>query len=303
MNIILFTNRRGQVWSFEISPVRFVLQLVAGLGIMLAVAVYCGARLGQTETEPGYSAGWKDTLRGQQSKIAEVRRNAQADLDALALRLGQMQAQMLRLNALGERLVIQGNLDKDEFDFNAEPAVGGPASSAASESVAYPDFLSMLDELGAGINDREQKLSVLESLLMSRSLSERVMPSGRPVEDGWLSSKYGKRNDPFTGKQEFHKGLDFAGKKGSEVIVVGDGVVTWVGKRSGYGNLVEVSHGNGFVTRYGHNQTHLVKVGDTVRKGQQIALMGSSGRSTGPHVHFEVMRDGKTVNPARYIGD
>jgi murein DD-endopeptidase MepM/ murein hydrolase activator NlpD len=161
----------------------------------------------------------------------------------------------------------------------------------------------MLDELGAGIKDREQKLSVLESLLMSRSLSERVMPSGRPVEEGWLSSRYGKRNDPFTGKQEFHRGLDFAGKKGSEVIVVGDGVVTWAGNRSGYGNLLEVSHGNGFITRYGHNQKHLVKVGDTVRKGQQIALMGTSGRSTGPHVHFEVMRDGKTVNPASYIGD
>jgi murein DD-endopeptidase MepM/ murein hydrolase activator NlpD len=301
MNIILFTNRRGQVWSFEISPVRFVLQLVAGLGIMLAIALYAGTRLGQTESD--YAAGWQDPLRGQQSRIAEVRRNAQADLDALAMRLGQMQAQMLRLNALGERLVIQGGLDKDEFDFDAEPAVGGPGGSTASESVAYPHFLAMLDELGAGIKDREQKLSVLESLLMSRSLSERVMPSGRPVEEGWLSSRYGKRNDPFTGKQEFHRGLDFAGKKGSEVIVVGDGVVTWAGNRSGYGNLLEVSHGNGFITRYGHNQKHLVKVGDTVRKGQQIALMGTSGRSTGPHVHFEVMRDGKTVNPASYIGD
>jgi hypothetical protein len=134
MNIILFTNRRGQVWSFEISPVRFVLQLVAGLGIMLAIALYAGTRLGQTESD--YAAGWQDPLRGQQSRIAEVRRNAQADLDALAMRLGQMQAQMLRLNALGERLVIQGGLDKDEFDFDAEPAVGGPGGSTASESVA-----------------------------------------------------------------------------------------------------------------------------------------------------------------------
>jgi len=301
MNIILFTNRRGQVWSFEISPVRFILQLVSGLAIMLGLALYAGTRIAGTGTE--YLADWQDTVRSQQAEIAEVRRNAEADLDALALRLGQMQAQMLRLNALGERLVIQGNLDKDEFDFDAEPAVGGPGSAVATESIAYPDFLSMLEDLGAGLNDREQKLSVLETLLMSRSLSERVMPSGRPIEDGWLSSKYGKRNDPFSGKQEFHKGLDFAGKKGSEVIVVGDGVVTWAGNRSGYGNLIEVSHGNGYVTRYGHNQKNLVKAGDTVRKGQQIALMGSTGRSTGPHVHFEVLRDGKTVNPVKYIGD
>jgi murein DD-endopeptidase MepM/ murein hydrolase activator NlpD len=302
MNIILFTNRRGQVWSFEISPVRFALQLVAGLLIMLAIALYAGTRLVQTGT--GNPADWQDNrVTGQQVAIAEARRSAQADLDALALRLGQMQAQMLRLNALGERLVTQGNLDKDEFDFDAEPAVGGPGSAVAAESVSYPDFLSTLDELSAVINDREQKLSVLESLLMSRSLSERVKPSGRPVEDGWLSSTYGKRNDPFTGKQEFHKGLDFAGKKGTEVIVVGDGVVTWAGERSGYGNMIEVSHGDGYVTRYGHNQKHLVNVGDTVRKGQQIALMGSTGRSTGPHVHFEVMRDGKTVNPAKYIAE
>jgi len=301
MNIILFTNRRGQVWSFEINPLRFVLQLVAGLAIMLGVALYAGTRLGPTGTS--YLADWQDRLHGQQSEIAEARRSAQADLDALALRLGQMQAQMLRLNALGERLVSQGNLDKDEFDFDAEPAVGGPGSAVTAESVTYPDFLALLDKLGAGLNDREQKLSVLETLLMSRSLSERVMPSGRPVDEGWLSSRYGKRNDPFTGKQEFHKGLDFAGKKGSEVVVVGDGVVTWAGKRSGYGNLIEVDHGNGYVTRYGHNQKHLVKAGDTVRKGQQIALMGSTGRSTGPHVHFEVLRDGKTVNPAKYIGD
>jgi murein DD-endopeptidase MepM/ murein hydrolase activator NlpD len=302
MNIILFTSRRGQVWSFEISPVRFILQLVAGLVIMLTIALYAGTRLVQTGT--ANPADWQDNnVHGQQSAIAEVRRSAQADLDALALRLGQMQAQLLRLNALGERLVTQGNLDKDEFDFDAEPAVGGPGSAEATESVSYPDFLSILDELSAGINDREQKLSVLESLLMSRSLSERVKPSGRPVEDGWLSSTYGKRNDPFTGKQEFHKGVDFAGKKGAEVVVVGDGVVTWAGERSGYGNLIEVSHGDGYVTRYGHNQKHLVKVGDTVRKGQQIALMGSTGRSTGPHVHFEVMRDGKSVNPAEYTGE
>ena len=161
----------------------------------------------------------------------------------------------------------------------------------------------MLDDLGTEMEDREQKLSVLETLLMSRSLRERVMPSGRPIEEGWLSSKYGKRNDPFTGKQDFHKGLDFAGKKGSAVMAVGDGVVTWSGKRTGYGNLVEISHGNGYVTRYGHNQSHLVEMGETVKKGQQIALMGSSGRSTGPHVHFEVLRDGKTVNPAKYTGE
>jgi murein DD-endopeptidase MepM/ murein hydrolase activator NlpD len=168
--------------------------------------------------------------------------------------------------------------------------------------VPFADFLSMLDQLDSELEDRQEMLSVLEVLLMSRSLNERVMPSGKPVEEGWLSSRYGKRSDPFTGKQDFHKGLDFAGKKGTGVLAVGDGVVSWSGKRTGYGKLVEINHGNGYVTRYGHNQRHLVKVGDTVKKGQQVAMMGSSGRSTGPHVHFEVLRNGKRVDPAKYIG-
>ena len=299
MNIILFTNRQGQVWSFEFNLVRFSVKAFLGLSFVLAMAIYTGVRIG--EDEVAYVAEWKGVIHEQQAEIVAARQSAQADLDALTLRIGQMQAQMLRLNALGERLVSQGDLDGEEFDFNAVPAVGGPQDVLDMESVQFPDFISMLDELGSEMEDRKQKLSVLETLLMSRSLSERLMPSGRPVEEGWLSSKFGRRNDPFTGKQEYHKGLDFAGKKGSEILAVGDGVVVWAGKRSGYGNLLELNHGNGYVTRYGHNQRHLVKVGEKVKKGQQIALMGSSGRSTGPHVHFEVLKNGKTVNPAKFI--
>ena len=301
MNIILFTSKRGQVWNYEINLLHAALTVVFGLIVLFAAAVYTGVRLGNDELK--YVVDWQDVVSEQQAEIAEARLDAQADIDALTLRLGQMQAQMLRLNALGGRLVGQSDLDKAEFDFNAVPAVGGPEDVANRQSVPLADFLSMLDQLEAEMEDRDQKLSVLESLLMSRSLSERVMPSGRPVEDGWLSSRYGKRNDPFSGKQDFHKGLDFAGKKGSEVIAVGDGVVSWAGKKSGYGKLIEINHGNGYATRYGHNQSHIVKVGDTVKKGQQIALMGSSGRSTGPHVHFEVLRNGKKVNPSEFIGE
>jgi len=301
MNIILFTNKRGQVWNFELNLVRFGVSIVCGLAVVLAAVLYAGIRLGGDELE--YVAVLQDITRRQQEQITAARSAAQADIDALTLRIGQMQAQMLRLNALGERLVNRGDLDAGEFDFSSAPAVGGPHNPLESDSATYPDLLSMLEQLGAELEDREQKLSVLETVLMNRSLRERVMPSGRPVEDGWLSSKYGKRSDPFTGKQDFHKGLDFAGKKGSSVVAVGDGVVTWSGRRTGYGNLIEISHGNGYVTRYGHNQSHLVELGETVRKGQEIALMGSSGRATGPHVHFEVLRDGKTVNPAKYIGE
>ncbi|MCG6900107.1 MAG: M23 family metallopeptidase [Gammaproteobacteria bacterium] len=301
MNIILFTNKRGQVWNFDVNLLHASLTVVFGLVVLLAAAVYAGVLLGSDELHN--VANWQDSVSEQQAEITEARLSAQADIDALTLRVGQMQAQMLRLNALGGRLVSQSDLDKDEFDFDAVPAVGGPEDVMNRESVPLADFLSMLEQLETEMVDREQKLSVLESLLMSRSLSERVTPSGRPVEEGWLSSRYGKRNDPFTGKQDFHKGLDFAGKKGSEVIAVGDGVVSWAGVKSGYGKLIEINHGNGYATRYGHNQSNLVKIGDTVKKGQQIALMGSTGRSTGPHVHFEVLHDGKAVNPSKFVAE
>jgi murein DD-endopeptidase MepM/ murein hydrolase activator NlpD len=301
MNIILFTNKRGQVWNYDINLLHAAVSIVVGLVVLFSAAVYTGVRLGSNELK--YVAQWQNIIGVQQAEITEARENALADIDALTLRIGQMQAQMLRLNALGGRLVNQSDLDKDEFDFSAIPAVGGPEDIANLQSVPLTDFLSMLDQLETEMEDREEKLSVLEQLLMNRSLSERVMPSGRPVEEGWLSSRYGKRNDPFTGKQDFHSGLDFAGKKGSEVVAVADGVVSWAGKKSGYGQLIEINHGNGYATRYGHNQSHLVKVGDTVKKGQQIALMGSTGRSTGPHVHFEVLHHGKKVNPSGFIGE
>jgi murein DD-endopeptidase MepM/ murein hydrolase activator NlpD len=301
MNIILFTNKRGQVWSFDFDLVRLVVATLAGLVLICGFAAYTGFRLGGDELV--YVEEWRDVVRSQQAEISEARATAQANLDALTLRVGQMQAQMLRLNALGERLVEQGDFTAGEFDFNNPPAVGGPQDVTGLESTELTDFMGMLSGLMLELDDREHKLAVLESLLMDRNRRERVMPSGRPVESGWLSSKFGKRTDPFTGKQEHHDGVDFAGKEGSSVVAVGDGVVSWSGKRSGYGKMVEITHGDGYVTRYGHNKKPLVEVGETVKKGQLIALMGSTGRSTGPHVHFEVLRNGKTVNPGKYINN
>jgi murein DD-endopeptidase MepM/ murein hydrolase activator NlpD len=301
MNIILFTNQHGQVWSFDFNLLRLGVVAVAGLALLGGVVLYTGFRMG--ENELAYVDEWQGVISAQQAEIGEARETAQANLNALTLRIGQMQAHMLRLNALGERLVEQGDFAIGEFDFANPPAVGGPQDSAELQSTELPDFIGMLDDLMVELDDREHKLNVLESLLLDRNLRERVMPSGRPVETGWLSSKFGKRTDPFTGKQEHHEGVDFAGKEGSDVLSVGDGVVSWAGKRYGYGNMIEITHGNGYVTRYGHNKAPVVEVGETVKKGQLIALMGSTGRSTGPHVHFEVLRNGKTVDPGKYIND
>jgi murein DD-endopeptidase MepM/ murein hydrolase activator NlpD len=163
------------------------------------------------------------------------------------------------------------------------------------------EITRLLDDLQMQIEDRSHQLDVLEALMMNRRLTLEVSPEGRPINSGWMSSVYGYRTDPFTGRRDFHPGVDFAGRAGSDVLAVASGVVTWSGKRYNYGTMVEVDHGNGLVTRYGHNQENLVRVGEKVRKGQVIATMGSSGRSTGPNVHLEVLKDGRKVNPLKYL--
>ena len=163
------------------------------------------------------------------------------------------------------------------------------------------DFLVALEELNYKIEDRAEKLSAMESMLIDRTLQRQTIPTGSPTKGGWVSSLFGKRADPITGKIEFHAGVDYAGKSGSPILAVASGIITWSGARYGYGNVVEINHGNGYQTRYAHNKKNLVVVGQKVDQGQVIALMGSTGRSTGSHVHFEVLNNGKAVNPKKYI--
>ena len=196
---------------------------------------------------------------------------------------------------------FEDKIDQGEFDFSRAPALGGPEGNVLGDSYRAPDFLDAIDQLSAQIEDREQQLELLDTLLANRILQREVFIAGRPIVKGWMSSRFGRRSDPFTGRITWHNGVDFAGKKGSDIISVAAGVVTWSADRSGYGEMVEVNHGSGFSTRYGHAEKLLVKAGDVVKKGQVIAHMGSSGRSTGPHVHFEVYKHGRPVDPASYI--
>lgn len=304
MNIILLNKRFGCSGCITLTRQRMLAFVLSLFVIMPAALLYAGYQLGTrgAETRPdALNQALQAELQAQHKKIKSVTEAAEDNMNALALKLGQMQAHVMRLDALGERLTKMAKLDKGEFDFENPPGQGGPASNTPGQSIAMPDFLQSLKELSAQIDDRSRQLHVLESMLMNRNLQAEVMPAGRPIRHGWISSLYGMRTDPFTGKQMFHAGIDFAGKRGSNVMAVAAGVVTWAGKRSGYGNLVEINHGNGYATRYGHNEKLLVKVGQTVKKGQVIAKMGSTGRSTGPHVHFEVLYHGHPVNPRKYI--
>jgi murein DD-endopeptidase MepM/ murein hydrolase activator NlpD len=194
------------------------------------------------------------------------------------------------------------NLDDGEFDFSNPPAIGG-GETAEGQPVQIPDLTAMVDDLQNQLATREQQLGVLENLILTRELNKQVYPEGRPVQQGWISSYFGRRADPFTGYYVVHKGVDFAAPEGSRVTAVAAGLVTFAGEHAGYGQMVEINHGNGMVTRYCHNEKLLVKQGEMVRKGQEISLMGSTGHSTGPHLHFEVLKNGAQVDPLRFIGE
>jgi murein DD-endopeptidase MepM/ murein hydrolase activator NlpD len=269
----------------------FTLVITIGVGVM-------GYWWGQSTQSSDRLVAIQKEIKLQRELIGQTRFNTQADLDAMAARLGQIQAHAMRLNALGQKLIKIAKLDPGEFNFEVSPGLGGPDGS---DEVSNLDFGSEIDDVIAELEDREQQLNVLETILMSSHMNEEVFPEGRPIKRGWVSSYYGMRTNPFTGKLQFHKGMDFAAKSGSEVLAVAGGVVTWSSRRYGYGNLVEINHGNGYITRYGHNKENLVQVGDTVKKGQAISLMGSTGRSTGPHVHFEVLKNGRQINPQRFV--
>lgn len=314
MNIILFKKGSKPLqlnlshWPVLVAVVFSVALVLGGAG---AGGYFLAVKINTPEPHEQIQQ-MRAMLVTQEHQIEQLRRTAREDVHALAIRLAQAQAQLIRLDALGQRLVKMADLDPAEFDFNSQVALGGPESVAEQSTAeqdetggALPqvDFLGELDALAKRIDQRETQLSVLENLLMNRNLQQQVLPAGWPIEDGWLSSQYGYRTDPFTGRKAWHSGLDFAGAKGSDVMAVASGVVTWAGSRYGYGNLVEINHGNGYVTRYGHNAKVLVEVGDTVKRGQVIGKMGSTGRSTGPHVHFEVIKNGHVTNPIPYIRD
>jgi murein DD-endopeptidase MepM/ murein hydrolase activator NlpD len=236
----------------------------------------------------------------EQRLVADARAETRAHLDALAMRIASLQAHLMRLDAVGQRLVSLGKLDQDEFNFNDEPPVGGlVGDEGRPQEVA--ELAADMQRVDRILDDREKKLLMLEDLLVNRQLIKETRPSGRPVAKGWISSLYGYRTDPFSGRKTLHKGMDFAGKAGTPVVALAAGVVVRSDRDKGYGNVVELRHTDGYTTRYAHNQENLVQPGDMVSKGQTIALMGSTGRSNGPHVHLEVRKNGRVIDPRRYL--
>ena len=304
MNIIIVRNASTPPWRIDLNVRRGRGLLIGAagtcVGILVAIGVAIGVWSGASRAhELRAVAAMRTALDTQRRELESLGADSRRNLDALSVQLGQLQAQATRLNALGERLTRIGKLDDGEFDFSGEPAMGGPEEAVAG--AAPLPLQDGIDGLRAAFDVQQTQLEMLERLLRDQKIDNALLPTGMPVAQGYVSSGFGGRSDPFDGHQATHLGVDFSAPAGSAVMAVADGVVTFAGERSGYGNVVEIDHGNGYMTRYAHNSALDVKPGQRVHAGETIANVGSTGRSTGPHCHFEVWHDGRPVNPMAYV--
>ena len=303
VNIIFFSGRAGGGKSRYLNLAHpLCLVVIAGmvlgtLGTAFAIGMQLGQRtggLGGTDSDR-----FHHLIAQQQAEIAQLKARVQERADALAVRLGTLDAHVIRIDALGKRLTSMTNVDRREFNFDEEPKVAAGSEPAGGQ---IADIASALKDLEQRVDLRDAQLAALENAINEHKIDEAVRPAGSPVADAVITSHFGERADPVTGEDwHFHKGLDLAGAKGEAVAAVAAGIVTQASVHTGYGNLVEINHGNGYVTRYAHNEKLLVKVGQSVVRGQEIALLGSTGHSTGPHVHFEVLHNGKPVDPISFV--
>lgn len=307
MDIILVSKNRSRTRRFSIGTEHPLLWV--GTGAALTVLMVAGFLLGRAvlmhhdsaQMSPELAAMWEQQVEEQKAELQAARASARETSRMLSQRVARLQAHVLRLDAAGNRMAEVAGLDPTEFSFNTDPALGGPEAPLGPAKDESELILGSLDAFERGLEARERQMRVLEDILHAGRLEERSKPSGWPVIGGYISSVFGWRADPFTGRRTRHNGIDFAAPAGTAVRSVAAGIVTKASYHSGYGRLVEINHGNGYVTRYGHNRKLMVAVGDKVRNGQSIATVGSSGRATGPHLHFELELNGHVVNPARYL--
>ncbi|MGH8191709.1 MAG: M23 family metallopeptidase, partial [Rhodanobacteraceae bacterium] len=293
--MILVARSRRSEWSgtFLEDRTRANRRLFRRVAASMAVCVLASAALAVWIASPGSRTlaqidSMHQQIAAQNVELKQVRENAQRDVSRMAMRLGELQADSARLDALGQRLVVAGKLDPREFDFNEPAGIGGPEKTVPPQRSLPYDLSVSMEQLGRRFDDQQAQLGVLQSLLTDRQVTADLIPAGMPVKDGYITSPFGERIDPFTGRESFHAGIDIGVPRGSSVYAVANGVVTYAGVRDGYGKVIEIDHGDGYMTRYAHNSKLLAHVGEHVHTGEVISDAGSTGRSTGPHVHFEV---------------
>lgn len=308
MKIILISNKIDKVRTLSLNSWAKCALSVLLLGIPVTAGTMLGIKIADGRWELLFDNSivqMQNQIELQREEVDAGRQQLDSSLSGMTLKLAKMRSRLVRLDALGEQLTQIASLEDGEFDFSSTPGLGGPIQTPLIEIANHAEIeekvSTMFAKFDDSISSRESQLQILQSMLSDKKLKSERMVAGRPVKKGWLSSEYGMRIDPFHGKQQWHAGIDFAGRDGDDVIAVASGIVTWSGDRNGYGKMVEISHSDGYITRYAHNQENIANLGAIVQKGDVVAQMGSSGRSTGPHVHFEVFKNGRTVDPASYI--
>lgn len=302
MNIIIVSKFLKSPRNIALSSPPVVVGIAFSVLLLVALGASLAVLFGRIDQGAATEAALlRAELSTQQGEIEAARADIDRQVDAMATRLGELQAQATRLNALGFRLTQVAGLEEGEFDFSESPAIGGPESSELIGTMQAPTLQFSLDAMAQRLADQAQQLSLLESLLIENTVDIDLRPAGLPVRTGYASSPYGARIDPFTGRREFHRGMDFNGERGSDVMAVADGVIAFSGRHNSYGNMVDIDHGNGYMTRYAHNSENTVKPGQRVRAGEVIGKMGATGRATGNHVHFEVWHNDRSVNPRDFL--
>ena len=302
MNIILVSNRFAKARSITLTGTHLAVASILAMGLFLAAVLTVQYAI--VRFQPGAVS---NELRSWLASAQEAEQQKQQvylrkSLDAMAMRLGQMQAQLQRLDGLGARLAKLTGMKPQEFSFGQSPAQGGPYIPVSpQQEISLESMEAQIAGLSLLLSDRGDKLIALETLLQQDRLDKKMLPSVAPITAAWYSSNFGWRIDPFTGHNAMHEGVDYMVPAGTSIYASAGGVVVFADTHPQYGNMVEIDHGNDVVTRYAHASKLLVKVGDVVRRGHEVAKVGSTGRSTGNHLHFEVRYKGTAQNPVRFL--
>ncbi len=312
MSITVIYNRNEIKHSFSITRSTFIFICISTVALLMTSAWLLQSHYHQQLIQHKInSLNERNAIK--QQYLQSMQSQTSLQLQSLTEKVGQLQAQGIKLNSLGERIIEKSNFPKEEFEFelneNTEQNTKEdiPTSTLNNPAIVVTPELTILNksvsQLAYQYEKSQNLLQQLEITLNNLHLVDELFISGRPVPDesSWISSPFGTRSDPFTGRLRRHNGVDIAGYTGMPINATAAGVITTSEARTGYGFLVEINHGNGFKTRYAHASSLVVSVGDVVEKGQQIAVMGTTGRSTGPHVHYEVIKDGRQINPNYYI--
>ena len=295
MYLIVFNKKGGHTRAYEFSSSRIIGVALFTCFAVLLLLFYL--HYAERQVEETFLSHAHKQIGEQIKQVDSLILEVEGEHNAVGRSLAMVESRILRVEALGERLSVLSGIEDGEFRFGYDPPAGGPLNISATNI----NQESKLYDLVSRVERKRRELQILEAIITNKQLFNDASPAGKPVKWGWISSPYGERLDPLTGRPAWHNGMDFAGRPDSEVVVVASGIVVHVGRNDSYGQVIDVGHGGGYLTRYAHHKEALVRRGDVVRKGDVIALMGNSGRTTGPHVHFEILKDGTQIDPTSYV--